>query len=187
MSTRTKNNSGGGVTPIGLRKTTRADFCINFGVFGAECYDARGDLKWADTAKNGVTDIGINNLLDVHFRAQTQITSWFIGLVDNASFTAFAAGDTSASHGGWIESTAYSNANRVTWTTVAAAGKSITNTTTADFNINATATLQGMFLISVSTKGGATGILWATASFSGGTQAVANGDTLKITYTVSAS
>jgi hypothetical protein len=52
------------------------------------------------------------------------------------------------------------------------------------FTINASATLYGLFISSVSTKSGTTGTLWATAAFTS-TKAVSSGDTLKITYTVS--
>jgi hypothetical protein len=47
-------------------------------------------------------------------------------------------------------------------------------------------TVKGLFLISDSTKGGTTGTLFSTAAFTGGTQAVNSGDTLKVTYTVAA-
>jgi hypothetical protein len=40
--------------------------------------------------------------------------------------------------------------------------------------------------VSNNTVGGTTGTLFSTASFAGGTQTVNNGDTLKVTYTISA-
>lgn len=134
--------------------------------------------------KNGITDVGMNALLDIMFHGTSQITAWYLGLVDNAGFSAFAAGDTMASHGGWTESTAYSNANRPDWTEGAASSRSITNSSTVDFTINATATIKGIFVTSNNTKGGTTGTLWSTAAF-GANVSVANGDTLKVTYTVS--
>lgn len=133
---------------------------------------------------NGITDVGLNHILETEFHSGSQVTTWYIGLIDNASFSALAAGDTAASHAGWIESTAYSDATRITWGAGTAATRSITNASTADFSINGTATIKGIFIISNSTKGGTTGTLWSTAAF-GSTVAVANGDTLKVTYTVS--
>ena len=64
----------------------------------------------------------------------------------------------------------------------------MTNATTADFNMTpgSAVTIKGLFLCSDNTKGGTTGTLFATAAFTGGNQTVNNGDTLKVTYTVSA-
>lgn len=156
------------------------------GIFHVECYDKAGNLRWKDTAKNAVTNVGMNSVLDVYLRNQTQIATWYLGLVDNAGFSAYAAADTAASHAGWAEGVPYSDSNRITWTPAAAASQSIANTSTSDFTINATATVKGVFLISNNTKSGSTGTLFATASFSGGNQTVNSGDTLKVTYTCSA-
>lgn len=133
---------------------------------------------------NGIVDVGLNSILNVYFVAGTQITVWYLGLIDNAGFSALSNADTMSSHAGWTESTAYSNANRPTWTVGAAASRAVTNAATVDFTINATATIKGIFATSNNTKGGTTGTLWATAAF-GSTVSVINGDTLKITYTVS--
>ena len=133
--------------------------------------------------KNGVTDVGINNLLDIEFFTTAKISTWYLGVIDNSGFTALAAADTMASHAGWTEFQTYNEANRVTWVTGAASSKSITNATPASFNITGTATLNGIFAVSENTKGGTTGILWATGSFVTPIPVV-NGDILKITYTV---
>lgn len=155
------------------------------GKFFVEHYDANGVLKGKYEVPNGITDEGIHYLENTGFRAVAQITTWYIGIIDNASFTAVADADTMASHAGWIESTAYTNSpdNRATWSPGAAASRQITNGTTADFSINATVTLKGIFITSVNTKGGTTGTLWSTALF-GSNVNVVNGDTLKITYTL---
>ena len=51
------------------------------------------------------------------------------------------------------------------------------------FSINGTTTVGGAFLISESTKGGTTGVLFSAADFqSPGDRAVTNGDTLNVTY-----
>lgn len=156
------------------------------GVFLVECFNSEGELVWSDIAKNAVTNLALNNVLDVYLANASQTATWYLGLVDNTGFSAFAAGDTISSHAGWTESTAYSNANRVTWSPGSASAQSITNGTSSDFTINATATIKGVFLVSQNTKGGTTGTLFATAAFSGGNQTVNSGDTLKVTYTVSA-
>lgn len=154
------------------------------GRYHAQLFDKNGNLKADLSGPNGITDVGLNAILDIMFHADTQVTTWYVGLIDNAGFSALAAADTMSSHAGWAESTAYTEAARVEWTEGAASSRSITNGTTMDFSINATVTINGIFVTSVSTKGGTTGTLWATASFSSAVSAT-SGDTLKVTYTVS--
>jgi hypothetical protein len=132
---------------------------------------------------NGIVDVGLNSLLDVYFHNQAQLATWYIGLIDNAGFSALSNSDTMGSHTGWAESTAYDEATREEWVEDAAASRSITNSTPAEFTINATATLKGIFVTSNSTKGGTTGTLWSTAAFSS-TVGVQDNDILRITYTV---
>jgi hypothetical protein len=133
---------------------------------------------------NGIVTVGKNALLDSFFRNTAPPAAWYTGLVDNASFSAFAAADTMSSHAGWIEATIYTEATRVQWSPGAASAGSITNGTVMTFNINATGTIKGIFVVSNNTKGGTTGTLWSTAAF-GSTVAVNNTDQLKITYTLS--
>lgn len=136
------------------------------------------------TFDNTVVNEGKNKLLDVFFRNQTQIATWYIGLMDNAGYASNPVTDTMSSHAGWAESVAYAEAVRQTWSVDAAASQQISNgVTAATFSINATATLRGIFVASNSTKSGTTGTLWSTALFPS-TLAVANGDSVKITYTV---
>ncbi len=158
---------------------------FEFEVWGPEDENGNRIKKQEGAFDNGVTNIGKNTQLDVIFNAGTQIVAWYLGLVDDAGFTAFAASDTMASHGGWTEFTTYSEATRPQWSPDAAAAQQITNSTPVNFNITGTATLQGIFVTSDNVKSGVAGTLWATASFAG-TIPVANGDLLKITYTVTA-
>lgn len=154
------------------------------GKFIVEHYDANGKLKGTYECPNGIVDAGIHHILETEFRSGAQITTWYIGLVDNSGFSAFANGDTMASHAGWSESSDYDEANRPTWSPGAAASRQITNGTTVDFTINATKTIKGIFITSNNTKGGTTGTLWSTAAF-GSTVSVVDNDVLKVTYTLS--
>lgn len=155
------------------------------GSYLVECLDADGNLKWVDTIENLVTTAGKNDLLDKYLAGSAYTAAWYLGLVDGASSPTYAAGDTSASHAGWTENTGYSNGTRPAPSWNAAASSSKATTATA-FNINATGTIAGCFLISNSTKGGTTGTLYSCGSFSGGNKSVANSDTLNVTYTASA-
>lgn len=137
--------------------------------------------EWA--FHNAATTAGLNYLLDAAFRAQTAVTTWYVGLIDNTGFTALAAADTMASHGGWSEFTSYSQTARPSWTiSNAAASGSLSSSSATSFTISADGTIRGMFLTSSSTKSGATGTLWATATEASG-RAVANGQTLEVFYT----
>lgn len=154
------------------------------GKFQIEHRNNLGELLGVYDIDNAIVDVGLNHILGVEFGAITQVATWYIGLIDNASFTALANGDTMSSHSGWIENAGYSNSNRPTWTAGTASARSITNGSTVDFTINATNTIKGIFITSDNTKSGTSGTLWSTASF-GSTVSVTSGDTLKVTYTVS--
>jgi hypothetical protein len=155
------------------------------GRFQVEHWNKDGELLGTYDVPNGITDEGMNHILETEFHGGTPITTWYIGLVDNASFSAFANADVMNSHAGWIEYTGYSNSTRVAWTPGSAASRSITNASTDDFNINVNSqTIKGIFITEGSAKGGTTGKLWSTAAF-GSTVPVNSGDVLKITYTVS--
>jgi len=151
------------------------------GKFRFECFDKDGKLKWEKEADNAATDEGLNSVLNVYFHAVTQISTWYIGLITGTG--TLAAADTLASHAGWTEGTDYTG-TRLEWTEGAASSKSITNAATVDFPCTGSMTVKGAFLASATS--GTSGVLFCTAAFTGGDQAVGNGDTLKVTYTVTA-
>lgn len=153
------------------------------GKFFVEHYDKDGLLKGKYEIPNGVTDEGVNEIFDVMFNSASQSTTWYIGLIDNASFTTgLSNSDTLASHSGWIENTNYSG-NRKTWTSGAAAARAITNGTSVDFTMSATVTIKGLFITNVNT--GTSGKLWSTATF-GSSIPLVNTDVLKVVYSLSA-
>ncbi len=157
------------------------------GKFSVEHRNANGELVGVYDFNNDITNEGKNTLFEIMFHDGTQIASasWFIGLISSSGYSALAAGDTMASHSGWTEATGYTQSTRVAWGPGAAASQSITNASPATFDINATATIKGIFVTSNSTKSGTTGKLWATALFTADVP-VTSGDQLRVTYTVSA-
>lgn len=155
------------------------------GHYVVECFDENGDLKWREEIENLVTTAGKNDALDKYLAGSAYTAAWYLGLVDGGSAPTYNAADTASSHAGWTESTAYSNSTRPAPTFSAASAGSKATSAAVAFNINATATIAGVFLISVSTKGGTTGVLYSCGSFSGGNKSAANGDTLNVTYTAS--
>src|SRR4030042_322192 len=122
------------------------------GAFKIEHRDADGGVKGVYEFPNGIVDDGLNSILDVQCHGASQIATWYVGLVNNSGWTAFADADTLASHAGWAELTAYTEANRVEWAEDAAASRSISNTTTADFSINANNHSHGLFVSSNNVK-----------------------------------
>ena len=160
------------------------------GKYTIQCHDKDGNLKWEDESKNLVVNVGLQYMAGTALTSVTQITTWYIGLYGAASSNDPAAGDTMSSHAGWIEVTAYSQANRptATFATATTANPSVvTNSASpASFSINGTTTVGGAFLTSNNTKGGTTGTLFSAADFqSPGDRSVVNGDVLSVTYTFS--
>lgn len=160
------------------------------GVFSIECRDSEGNLKWSDALHNLVVNAGLQDMNAKYFSGTTYTATWFIGLYGAGASNTPNASDTAALHPGWTEITPYSNATRpaCTFGTASTADPSvITNTASpAAFNINATATVGGAFLISNNTKGGSTGILFSASDFAApGDRVVASGDVLNVTYTFS--
>ena len=160
------------------------------GVFTVQCFDKYGNLKWAEENHNLVVNEGLQDMNTKYFAGSGYTAVWYIGLYGSGSTNNPAAGDTMASHIGWTEVTAYSQATRpaVTFGTATTADPSvITNSASpATFSINGTTTVGGAFLTSNNTKGGTTGILFSASDFqSPGDRSVVNGDTLTVTYTFS--
>lgn len=144
------------------------------------------ELKWQDRIKNLVTTVGKNDALDKHLAGSAYTAAWYMGLISSTSYTTGpAAGDTSSSHGGWAEDQNYSQGSRPTAAWSSASGGSKALSSALAFSINASTTIKGCFLISNSTKGGTTGILYSAGLFTGGDKAVGNGDTLNVSYTAS--
>lgn len=173
-----------------IRGATSIDILELSGIYGAECYDLEGNLKWSDTFTNTVTTAGKNSLLDVYLRNQTQIATWYFGLISSVSYSAIAAGDTSSSHSGWTEAGTnapnYSESVRQTAAWSAASAGSISTSAAASFSITGSGTLKGAFLISNNTKMGTSGTLYSAGLFTVGDKVVSSGDTVNVTYTASA-
>ena len=127
-----------------------------------------------------------------YFTGVVYNAAWYIGLVDNAGFTAYAAGDTLASHAGWNENVGYSGGNRGTasfGSATAADPSVISNSASqASFSITGTATIRGAFLTNIQNNTVNSGLLFSVADFEApGSRAVVSGDTLNVRYDFSLS
>jgi len=150
-----------------------------------ECFDKFGKLKWTDEIYNLITNVGLNDVLTNYLKGSAYTAAFYVGLTDGTPTV--AAADTMASHAGWAEVVAYSEATRAVLTLGTVANQSVDNSASkASFSITGTATVGGAFINTVSTKSGTTGTLYGVGAFSGGNKSVANGDTLNVTVTCTA-
>lgn len=157
------------------------------GKYVVQCHAYEGGpLLWEETIDNLVTTAGANDLLDKYLGGSSYTAAWYLGLIGNTSFTTGpAAGDTAASHAGWTEATGYSQAARpaASWNSASARSKALSAGVV--YTANASDTIKGCFLISNSTKGGTTGVLYSAGLFTGGDQPIVSGNTLTVSYTAS--
>ena len=177
---------GGAVETVGLE-----------GVYVATCYDANGVEKWSDTIENLTTNVGRKNLMDSYF-ANTgggAIVMGLGGANGSATFTP-AYGDTQASHTGWYEvggahAPTYSGTRQTpSFSAATTANPSVLSTSAAVvFSMTSSGTVSGAFINigGSSTIDNTTGTLFSIGAFTAGDKIVTNGDTINVTYTLSAS
>ena len=153
--------------------------------YTVECFDINGVHKWTREFDNLVVNVGLDDALEQYFNGSAYTAAHFVLLTDGTP--TFAAGDTMASHVGWVEVLAYTEANRQNYTPATASGQSVTNIASkATFNINAdTTTIGGTALTTDNTKNGGTGTLFGGGPFTTGDATANNGDTVQVTIVVS--
>lgn len=162
----------------------KADQGIVFkNTYDVVCLDKDGKEKWREVNNNLVTTVGVNHVLDAVLGGSANITTWYLGIKDDAGTP--AAGDTMASHGTWVEFQNYTG-NRQAITFSSAAAGSIDNTSAVNsFAITGSDTVAGAFIVSDSVKGGTAGVLYGVVDFQQ-SRNVVNGDTLNVTVTLTA-
>jgi hypothetical protein len=164
------------------------------GRYEIECIGADGKLKWRDTIDNVVATVGKNLALDTFLAGTTYtVTGPYMGLISSTSYSAVAAGDTMASHAGWLEAgganapTYSGNRKTAVWSAAAAGAKALS--AALSFAITSTGTVKGAFLCygsaALNTKDNTAGVLWSAGTFTTGDKAVVNGDTLNVNHTTS--
>src|SRR4051812_13790640 len=157
------------------------------GRFSAICRSADGEELWSEEFDNLITTVGKNLLLDSLSTASA--TAEYMGLISSASFSAVAAGDTMASHAGWLEAgstnapTISGTRNTCAWSAAAAGVKALSAGLV--FTFTGSGTVQGAFIVGGT---GAVATLLSTAGtlYSAGTlgtpQPVINTNTLTLSY-----
>lgn len=151
-----------------------------------ECIGPDGKLKWTDEFDNLVTTAGLTDNLDKYLKGSSYTAAFYVGLTDGTPTP--AAGDTMSSHAGWSEVTAYDESVRQTLVLGTVSAGSVNNSASkASFTISTNSTtVGGAFIVTDSTKGGTSGVLYGIGAFTGGDKSTDDGDTLNVTVTLTA-
>lgn len=151
--------------------------------------DAMTEVKSESDCPNTVVTVGKNFLLDNGLAGSAYTAAFFLGLISSVSFSAIVAGDTQASHAGWLEAGAtnaptYSGSRKTAaWSAASAGAKALSAGLV--FTFTGAGTVKGCFLTTVATVDGTTGTLYSAGLFTGGDQPVVSTNTLTVTYTAS--
>ena len=158
------------------------------GYYTVECFGADGQLKWKDDIHNLVTTVGLNLTCDTVL-GNSAAGAIYMGLKGTGTPS---AADTQASHGTWNE-VGGSNAptytgNRQTPTFSAASGGVKTTSSAVVYSMTGSGTVAGCFINigGSATKDNTTGTLFSAGDFTAGSKIVTSGDTLSVTYQLTA-
>jgi hypothetical protein len=161
------------------------------GVYVATCYNADGVEKWSDTIENLTTNVGRASLNDAYL-GNTAAGAIVMGLkgTGSAAYT-----DTQASHAGWLEVGAtnaptYSGTRKTPAFSASTSANPAVKATSAAvvFSMTGSGTVAGAFINvgGSSTIDNTTGVLFSAGDFTAGSKTVTSGDTINVTYTLSA-
>jgi len=161
------------------------------GVYTAECYDAVGNLKWSDVIENLTTNVGRASLNDAYL-GNTAAGAVVMGLKGTGT-AAYA--DTQASHATWLEvggtnAPTYSGTRKSPAFSASTSANPAVKTTSAAvvFTMTGSGTVAGAFINvgGSSAIDNTTGVLFSAGDFTAGSKTVTSGDTINVTYTLSA-
>ena len=146
-----------------------------------------GKVVWEEEAENLTTNAGLALMLSTFWKGNAYTAAFYVGLKGSGTI---ANSDTSASHAGWSEVTAYAAANRPALTLGAVSGTttaSVDNSASvASFAINANGTgVSGAFVATSNSKGSTTDTIIGAADFAAA-RTLQSGDTLNVTTTMTA-
>lgn len=156
---------------------------IPMGVFDVD-HRRGGDLLCRTAGSNVITTEGLNHILDVVAHGSTQVNPWYVALFEgNVTPGSTLTGVTFASV--TTESTAYDETTRVAFNEGAAAAGVIDNASNrAIFTMNATKTIYGGGLLSISGKGSSSASICLAAARFSTSRSVVDDDELSVRYTL---
>ena len=161
------------------------------GTYTAKCYDQYGILKWSDVIENITTNVGRKSMMDSYF-ANIGGGAVLMGL--KGTGTAVVA-DTQASHASWLEvglanAPTYSGTRKTpAFSASTTANPSVLSTSAAVvFAMTGSGTVTGAFINigGTSTIDNTTGVLFSAGDFTLGSKTVTSGDTINVSYSLSA-
>ena len=153
------------------------------GTYFYECFDKDGNLKWAFKSHNSITKEGLNHVIDTIFLANPPVTQWYVGIY--TAYTGNVLDLTGGDVGGNLTHFTNYTGNRKLYQGIRT-NQIISNVLSkAQFAILASGTIAGAFL--ANTASGTVNTLMSVDSFTSGPKAVTNGDTLNVTYELTAS
>ena len=161
------------------------------GVYTATCYDAQGNEKWSDVIENLTTNVGRASLNDAYL-GNTAAGAVVMGLKGTGT-AAYA--DTQASHATWLEvggtnAPTYSGTRKTpAFSASTTANPAVKSTSAAVvFSMTGSGTVAGAFINvgGSSTIDNTTGILFSAGDFTAGSKTVTSGDTINVSYQLSA-
>ena len=182
---------GDAVDATVIRGAGQAEVVGLEGIYTAECYDAQGNLKWSDTIKNLTTNVGRASMNDAYLD-NSAAGAVVMGLKGTGTAV---VGDTQASHGSWLEvglanAPTYSGTRKTpAFSASTTANPAVKSTSAAvAFAMTGSGTVAGAFINvgGSSTIDNTTGILFSAGDFTAGSKTVTSGDTVNVTYTLSA-
>lgn len=134
--------------------------------------------------KNLIPTEGLAHMLDVTCKGGSQVATWYVAPYEG-NYTPQATDTAASLPAAAVECTAYAEATRPTWVEGAVSGGTVTNVDSkAEFTMNATKTIYGCWLASVSGKGSTAGTVLSVVRFPA-SKTFQSGDTMRITAPVS--
>ena len=144
------------------------------------------EVKGESDAPNLVLTLGKNYLLDNGLAGSAYTAAFYMFLISGVGYSAIVAGDTQASHAGWLEAgganaPTYSGVRKTAaWAAASAASKSLSAGLV--FTFTGAGTVKGCGLSTGSVVDGVTGTAYSAGLFTAGDQPVVATNTLTVTY-----
>lgn len=158
------------------------------GYYTVECVDKYSRLKWKDEIHNLVTTVGKNLAMDTVFD-NTSAGNVVMGLKGEGDPEIT---DTQSSHSNWLEVGLLNNpkysGDRKSPTFSAAVDGVKSTSAVSKFEVTSTGVVTGCFINigGSATIDDTTGTLFSVGDFTGGSKSVSSGDSLNVSYSVTA-
>lgn len=137
-------NAADGVSAGLIRAGSMADALRLAGVFTLQ-HLRDGEVIYEEDFHNTVVTVGKNEVLNQALAGSSYTAANYMGLIEDAGYSAIAAGDTMASHAGWTEATSYSGSRKTcAWAAASAGAKALSSA--LSFAITGTDTIKGCFI-----------------------------------------